>query len=128
MLGHSLGGAISFLYAATYPDEVEYIICLDIASPTVKTVEQIVPAVSGLIDRFLKFENLNESNQPCYDYENMIQIVEDAYNGALTRESAEIMMRRGMQPASKPDCYQFSRDPRLKVQNEQKIFQQLILN
>lgn len=114
-MGHSLGGAISFLYAATFPDEVEFIICLDIVSPTVRTVEQIAPQVGTQIDRFFKFENLTEDKVPCYEYEEMITIVEQAYNGALTRKSAEVMMRRGMQPASKPNFYNFSRDPRLKV-------------
>ncbi|KAJ8953609.1 hypothetical protein NQ318_003033 [Aromia moschata] len=33
ILGHSLGGAIAFLYAAMYPDDVKKYISIDIASP-----------------------------------------------------------------------------------------------
>ena len=115
ILGHSLGGAIGFLYAASFPDEVEVLISLDIASPSVKNVDKTVEATGTQIDRFLKYENLTMDNVPCYEYQEMIDIVEDAYKGGITRESAEILMRRGMQPAPSPGRHYFSRDPRLKV-------------
>lgn len=49
-------------------------------------------------------------------YEEMVDIVEDAYSGSLTRESCEIMLRRGMyRNPDNPELYHFARDPRLKV-------------
>ena len=118
-MGHSLGGAISFLYAASYPDEVELVISLDIVSPSVKDITKTVSITGPHIDKFLKFESLTLDNIPCYDYQHMIDIVFDAYNGSITRESAEILMKRGMQPALNPGKHYFSRDPRLKVQSHQ---------
>ncbi|XP_024945207.1 probable serine hydrolase isoform X2 [Cephus cinctus] len=115
LMGHSLGGAISFLYAAAYPDEVEFLICLDIASPNVRNITHIANITGDHIDRYLKYECLTPESIPCYEYDEMINIVLEAYKGDITRESAEILMRRGMQPASKPGFYHFSRDPRLKV-------------
>ncbi|XP_051176740.1 probable serine hydrolase isoform X2 [Leptopilina boulardi] len=115
LLGHSLGGAISFLYAASYPDEVEFVISLDIASPSVRDITKSVDITGTYIDRFLKYENLTLDSVPCYTYKEMIDIVEDAYNGDITRESAEILMKRGMQPATTSNQYYFRRDPRLKV-------------
>ncbi|XP_018356851.1 PREDICTED: probable serine hydrolase [Trachymyrmex septentrionalis] len=115
LLGHSLGGAISFLYAASYPDEVEFLISLDIASPSVRDVTKTAATTGEYIDRFLKYELLTLDNVPSYEYDEMIDIVEKAYDGSITREGAEILMKRGMQPAYKKDKYYFARDPRLKV-------------
>ncbi|KAK0082093.1 hypothetical protein PV325_011073 [Microctonus aethiopoides] len=115
ILGHSLGGAIGFLYAASYPDEVDSLMCLDIVSPTVKNIEKSVASTGDCIDKYLKYEKLTLDSVPCYNYDEMIDIVVDAYAGGITRESAEILMRRGMQPAPTFGKYYFSRDPRLKV-------------
>ncbi|XP_011691013.1 PREDICTED: probable serine hydrolase isoform X2 [Wasmannia auropunctata] len=115
LLGHSLGGAISFLYAASYPDEVEFLISLDIASPSVKDVKKTAAATGECIDKFLKYELLTLDNVPSYEYDEMLEIVEKAYDGSITKEGAEILMKRGIQPAYKKDKYYFSRDPRLKV-------------
>ncbi|XP_046485605.1 probable serine hydrolase isoform X1 [Neodiprion pinetum] len=115
LLGHSLGGAISFLYAATYPDEVEFVISLDIASPCVRNITKIASMTGSNIDRYLKYENLTLDSMPCYEREEMIDIVFDAYENSVTRESAEILMKRGMQPAMERGKYYFSRDARLKV-------------
>ncbi|XP_029164627.1 probable serine hydrolase isoform X2 [Nylanderia fulva] len=115
LLGHSLGGAISFLYAASYPDEVDVLISLDIASPSVRDITKTAAMTGDYIDRFLKYELLTLDNAPCYDYNDMLDIVEKAYEGSVTREGAEILMKRGIQPAYSKDKYFFSRDPKLKV-------------
>ncbi|XP_043787817.1 probable serine hydrolase isoform X2 [Apis laboriosa] len=115
LLGHSLGGAISFLYAAFYPDEVEFMISLDIASPSVKDVTKNVAILSDSIDKFLKYELLQSDSIPSYSYDEVLSIVEDAYKGSITRESAIILMKRGLRPANESERYYFSRDPRLKV-------------
>lgn len=115
LLGHSLGGAISFLYAASFPDEVDFIISLDIASPSVSNINKIAAISGTYIDRFLNYESLIPDNVPCYEYDEMINIVEDAYKGSITKDAAKILMKRGMQPAWKEGQYYFSRDPKLKV-------------
>lgn len=114
-MGHSLGGAISFLYAASYPEEVEFVISLDIVSPNVRDITKTVSITGDSIDKFLKYESLTLDSVPCYEYSDMIDIVEKAHGGSITRESAEILMKRGMQPALVPGKHYFSRDPRLKV-------------
>ncbi|XP_034194767.1 putative serine hydrolase isoform X2 [Osmia lignaria lignaria] len=115
LLGHSLGGAISFLYAASYPDEVEFMISLDIASPSVKDITKTPTITGDIIDKFLKYELLQSDNIPSYTYEEVLDILEQAYSGSITKESAMILMKRGMQHSSVPERYFFSRDPRLKV-------------
>lgn len=115
ILGHSLGGAIAFLYAATYPKEVESYISIDIASPTVRDPVKMVSSIGDAVDKFLKYETLTQENMPCYTFSEMIDIVHDAYAGSVTRENCEVLMKRGMKPADKEGYYYFTRDPRLKV-------------
>ncbi|XP_026327345.1 probable serine hydrolase [Hyposmocoma kahamanoa] len=118
LMGHSLGGAVSFMYAASYPDDVEKIICVDIASPAVREPSNMVKQTGNLIDKFLDYEHLTDDKIPCYEYEEMIDIVCDAYKGSITRDNCKILMKRGMSPAPahiNKMGYHFKRDPRLKV-------------
>jgi hypothetical protein len=103
------------MYAASFPEEVDFVISLDIVSPSVKNINDCVKITGDQIDKFLKYENLEADNVPSYEYNIMIDIVLDAYKGSITRKSAEILMKRGMQPAMDKGKYYFSRDPRLKV-------------
>ncbi|XP_015120850.1 probable serine hydrolase isoform X1 [Diachasma alloeum] len=115
ILGHSLGGAIGFLYAATYPEEVEALISLDIASTTVRNISKCVDGTGESIDKYLKYEQLSPESVPSYEYNEMLDIIMDAYKGSITKEGAEVLMKRGTQPAAMPGKHYFSRDPRLKV-------------
>ncbi|XP_023942187.1 probable serine hydrolase [Bicyclus anynana] len=118
LMGHSLGGALSFMYAASFPDDVDRIICIDIASPAVRVPETMVKNTASIIDKNLEYENLSDDKIPCYDYEEMIDIVCDAYKGSVSRENCKVLMKRGMAPAPahmKKRGYYFKRDPRLKV-------------
>lgn len=118
LMGHSLGGALSFMYAASFPDDVDKIICIDIASPAVRAPEHMVKHTPILIDKNLEYENLSEDKIPCYEYEEMIDIVCEAYKGSVTRENCKVLMKRGMAPTpahTKKKGYYFKRDPRLKV-------------
>ncbi|KAK3909366.1 putative serine hydrolase [Frankliniella fusca] len=122
IIGHSMGGAVGFLYAASFPDDIEKLISLDIASPTIRDTESVVNITGVSIDRFLKYESLTEDAMPCYTKDEMIDLVLDAYQGAITRKSAEILMIRGMSPIPhtqknilKKEGFLFARDVRLKV-------------
>jgi pimeloyl-ACP methyl ester carboxylesterase len=121
ILGHSLGGSIGFLYAAAFPEDTEKLICIDIASPAVRPVTYFAQQTGRAVDQFLLYENMNEANVPSYTHDDMMKLMLEAYTGALTKESCEIMLKRGALPAASSDCDTksdgicFSRDIRLKV-------------
>ncbi|KAJ8721896.1 hypothetical protein PYW08_004298 [Mythimna loreyi] len=118
LMGHSLGGALSFMYAASFPSDVEKIICVDIASPAVREPASMVKTTGSSIDKVLQYENLSMDKNPCYEYEEMLDIVCDAYKGSISRENCKVLMKRGMMPIPahlKKSGYFFRRDPRLKV-------------
>uniref|UniRef100_A0A1Y1LD67 AB hydrolase-1 domain-containing protein n=2 Tax=Photinus pyralis TaxID=7054 RepID=A0A1Y1LD67_PHOPY len=112
IMGHSLGGAIGFLYASIYPDEVDKLISLDIVCPPVR---DIISTMGETIDLFFKYEALKPEACPQYEYDDMIDITVDGHNNKLTRASCEILMRRGMRPTPEDkSIYRFTRDIRLK--------------
>lgn len=115
LLGHSLGGALSFMYAASFPEGVERLISVDIAGPTVRNLDRMANGTGAAIDRQLHYETLPASKMPSYSYDEMIDLVVDAYAGSVDRRSAKVMMRRGMSAGSNDSCYHFARDLRLKV-------------
>lgn len=118
LMGHSLGGALSFMYAASFPEEVDRIICIDIASPAVRHPSNMVKSTGWGIDKVLEYETLTDDKIPCYEYDEMIDIVCDAYKGSVSRQNCRILMKRGMRPvpAHMKKCgYFFSRDPKLKA-------------
>lgn len=118
LMGHSLGGALSFMYAASFPKDVKKFISIDIAGPTVRSHTKSALMTGDCIDKFLHYETLPETNIPCYEYNEMIELVLHAYDGSVNRESVEILMKRGMSPAPihlSRNGYHFARDLRLKV-------------
>ncbi|KAI8436564.1 hypothetical protein MSG28_010091 [Choristoneura fumiferana] len=118
LMGHSLGGALSFMYAASFPDEVDSIICIDIASPAVREPATMVKSTGWGVDKLLEYENLTDDKIPCYEYDEMINVVLDAYKGSISRDDCKVLMKRGMAPVPahiKKPGYLFRRDPRLKV-------------
>lgn len=116
LMGHSLGGALSFMYAACFPNEINKFISIDIAGPTVRDHNKTAENTGQCIDKFLYYETLPESKIPCYEYKEMVDTAFDGYNGSLTRESVEVLLKRGMNPVGGNKVgYHYTRDLRLKV-------------
>jgi pimeloyl-ACP methyl ester carboxylesterase len=113
IIGHSLGGAVGFLYAASYPDETEKLICLDVASPVFADINDVVDMTRKGIDKFLKYENYTKEDEPCYQYEEMLDIMLFGHSGSLTLASSEILMERGSYKDPVTNNYLFTRDVRL---------------
>lgn len=111
-MGHSLGGIISFLYAAIYPDQVEFLIKIDVAGPSFKPIRTVVNGMHKRIDMFLKVEQ--DSSLQSYEYDQMVEIIDERFDRSMTRESIEIWLKRGSKPASNGKFY-FTMDERVKV-------------
>jgi pimeloyl-ACP methyl ester carboxylesterase len=131
LLGHSLGGALSFMYAACFPEDTAKFISIDIAGPTVRDHIKLAGQTGDCVDKLLMYENLPESKMPCYTYEEMVELVLDAYQGSVDLDSVKVLMKRGMAPAPEhlhKNGFHFSRDLRLKVSmmgmfNEEQVLQ-----
>lgn len=118
LMGHSLGGAVCFMYAASFPDDVAQFISIDLYGPSIRDLKKNARMTGHCIDKALEYEVLPTTKLPCYTYDEMVSLAMDAYNGSIDHEAAKILMIRGMNEAPKnhsKDGYFFSRDLRLKV-------------
>ncbi|XP_046389955.1 probable serine hydrolase [Ischnura elegans] len=115
ILGHSLGGGIGFMYAGSYPDEVEHLICIDIASPVIRENESMIQGISATVDKVLDYEKKLDKALPAYTYDEALHLVMTAYRGSLTEDSCKVLMKRGLQESPDGKGYHFSRDVRVKV-------------
>ncbi|XP_069683663.1 probable serine hydrolase isoform X2 [Periplaneta americana] len=113
IMGHSLGASIGFLYAATFPDEIDKLICLDAASPAVFTNAEIVELTTRNVEKFLRYEESTKEDMPCYPYADMRDIMMHGHRGSLTPESCKIMLKRGIHRDPESNNYLFARDVRL---------------
>lgn len=51
LIGHSLGGCLSYMYASSFPDDVERFVSIDIAGPTVRDFKKIAANTGTCIDK-----------------------------------------------------------------------------
>jgi len=55
IMGHSLGAAIGFLYAASYPDDTEMLISIDTVAPVIFDPSEIVKNTGPNVDKLVLF-------------------------------------------------------------------------
>lgn len=116
LMGHSIGSAFVYSYAAMYPDEVDKLVSIDCTRSLVMTRKDNVDQLAFVVDKLLKIENKMESSEPpSYLFSDMVELMYSGYGGSLTRDSCGALLMRGVKRASSPHMYHFSRDPRLKV-------------
>lgn len=113
LLGHSMGAAVSFMYAACYPSDVEKIIIIDSYGPLIRNSRVNAVVTGSCIDKTISHDTT--SQKPQYTYEEVIERRLDV--GDLDRKSVEILLKRCLIPV--PDCdgqqkYTIETDSRLK--------------
>jgi pimeloyl-ACP methyl ester carboxylesterase len=106
---------MAFLYASTYPNDVEKFVSFDNCSPSFRNPKKVLGLAANNIDKLFDYERGSEDSL-CYDYEEMLSIFMEGHHGSLDVEGAEMLLRRGLKPsADKENCFGFTRDPRLKI-------------
>ena len=125
LMGHSMGGYLSVYFASLFPELVNTVIVIDILKPlTNKKDDDLSKMAAKSVLSFISLENhLNKADysEKPYTWNAAVDrlIVGHSKIGKLTRDAAEILLRRG----SKIKCniededgnkmYAFTRDPRL---------------
>lgn len=118
LLSHSLGAHLSFIYSCIYPNQVESFISIDLAQPITRVVRNWQITIANSIEDNLRCEYhydddpTNNILVPVYSDQDALKRLMDGHSNSLTRESAEVLMKRG---AMKQKWgYTFNRDVRLR--------------
>lgn len=117
LIGHSMSGILSFVYASVFPDYVDMVVSIDVFKPreiSEMAARHIIKALNGNILK-TDINNMAGREPPSYDYEELINKMVMATQGSVNRESAPYLLQRGSkQSKTNPDRYYFSRDNRTK--------------
>ncbi|XP_030760012.1 probable serine hydrolase [Sitophilus oryzae] len=117
LMGHSFGGITSFTYTMMYPDEVDFLICIDGAKQFIPKFRKNRLAKS--FDTFIKNSDLvMENNEPpSYTMEEIRKKVIQPNHGSIHTDVAHYLLERSIaRSKTQPDKYYFTRDPRLKAE------------
>lgn len=108
LLGHSMGAGIGCLAASAYPDRVTKLILIE----GVGAVTGELNDVPGLLRRSIESMTSSPSNKTAAYHDMAVLIRARAAAGSLTRNSAEILVRRAVRRDG--DGYRWRSDQRLK--------------
>lgn len=116
LMGHSLGAILSYTYGFLFPEDLDFLICIDGLNPLInpRKMDRVVQS----INEFIKYDALERSNEepPSYTIEDMIQKMHAATRKSIAIETAKHIICRNIAPSKKfPGKYYFNRDARLKV-------------
>ncbi len=108
LVGHSLGGIVSVLYAAAFPERVRRLVMIDSIGPISRKPEEVVPQMRKAIEKRIR----GSGNHVVYPD---LQAAVKARQGGmipLSQEAATMLIGRSMKP--KGDGYVWRTDPRLR--------------
>lgn len=136
LMGHSMGGGISALFSATYPEMVERLILVDSVKPVTRPRDRIIERTKLSIEELLTFEDkMSSGKAPLYTYnqakERLIQGSFQLHGKeVITDESADILLKRGLKrvrDGTEIDaCFTFTRDIRHRVTSLYSLTQEVI--
>ncbi|XP_060527989.1 probable serine hydrolase isoform X2 [Cylas formicarius] len=115
LMGHSLGGITSYTYTMLYPDNVDFVACIDGAKPM--TRKRTILHLANEITKFVKNNDYAMTNvePPSYTIEEIKKKIHAPNKGSVYLEFAHYIMERNIAPSKvNPGKYYFTRDPRLK--------------
>jgi pimeloyl-ACP methyl ester carboxylesterase len=116
LIGHSRGGAISMLFAATFPERVDKLILLEGGLPITAEADE---APTGLAQALRETRALRGKTGRVFT-DRAVAIAERASGfSKVTPAAAEILARRSLREV--PGGFQWHADQRLKAQSELRL-------
>lgn len=111
-IGHSLGGAMGMLYAGTFPERVEKLVCLDVIRSIPTLTETLDRRLRKAVGKMLKYEDaiLAGPEKPI-SYEMAVERTVSSTFGSINEKACDILFKRGLRKVD--GGYVFARDRRL---------------
>lgn len=118
LIAHSMSGAVSFMYAAAFPELVNFVVFLE----SVRTVSEInINYINMVVDGLNSEEEriLATDEPPIYDFNGILKRIHLGAHEEIPLELCNYLVPRGVKESNKePGKYYFARDPRLKYYNK----------
>lgn len=116
LMCHSLGAMMSFIFASSYPDDVDFMVSFDFIKPLYR--DDIMHERHNLIDDMIKFEAQVDTEPPAYTMDELKHLWCNGQIGkSVEVEHVSHILARNTRPSkANPEKFCITRDPRLKVQ------------
>lgn len=128
LIAHSMSGAVSFMYAAAFPELVKFVVYLE----SVRTVSEInIDYINMIVDGLnSEEERLRATDEPpIYDYDGIRKKIYMGANESIPMEICKLLVPRAVKESRKePGKYYFARDSRLKYYNKFQFDQNFYLS
>ncbi len=113
LIGHSLGGAMAMLYAGTFPNKVDKLVCLDVVRVIPTKTETIHLRLQKATHKLLKLENaIIAGPETPVSYAMAVERCVVGTFGSLDEKACDVLFKRGLKKVEE-DGYVFTRDRRL---------------
>ncbi|XP_017057875.2 probable serine hydrolase, partial [Drosophila ficusphila] len=116
LMGHSLGGVVSFMYAAMSPDTVDLIISLDVLLPRrVEDPGKLTKDIEGFLKEEKRHADGTKQEPPSFTLNQMKNVLAKSSNNSVPSHLAHHMLHRQVTRSQMyPEKVFFSRDGRVK--------------
>lgn len=112
LLGHSFGSALSFVYAAVFPDEVLNFVSIDCSRHQMTVLpNRCAATLKETLNKIIDYE---DKQPPEYTFDELLEKFHKGHKSRLNKETCKILLSRGTTALSNGKVY-FSRDVRLKL-------------
>ncbi|KAM7356543.1 putative serine hydrolase [Cochliomyia hominivorax] len=123
LLGHSLGGIVSFIYASIYPQNVDLLIQLDIIMTPIRTPEyrlnKLFIGTEKLLIENERLEALSTKEPPSHSFEELEEKLYLGSNKSIEKINCKYLLKRSINKSQhNKEKYYFSRDGRIKYYHE----------
>ncbi|XP_068142216.1 serine hydrolase-like protein [Drosophila tropicalis] len=119
LLGHSLGGILSFVYSSLAPHTVDMIITVDVLLPIMYPPDASIKTARFYMEKHLiedeRQENGKLQEPPSYTLSQLREVISSGSKYSVPPEFAQHLLYRSVAKSNLyPDKYYFSRDGRIK--------------
>ena len=91
LMGHSMGGGMSFMYTVTHPEQVQKLVMLDAIKPISRSLDSIVSRTRTSVDDLLAIEGkLSSGKSHLYSYDQALKRLLEGSNQIHGQESITI--------------------------------------
>lgn len=112
LIGHSLGGAMAMLYAGTFPEKVDKLVCLDVVRSIPTITEKIHLRMRKAVGKLLRYEDaIIAGPERPISYEKAVERSITGTFGSLDEKACDILFKRGLKKIE--GGYVFRRDLRM---------------